>query len=147
MTTTLTLLRTSAIALGASAAGVGCYAAYEAAAKADGGYLCVAAPVVALAAALIPCFFDRAIHDRQFFRGLVLFVIWLPCAATVFYTGAERVHAAKAGGEAQRTALRLVVDRAQAQLTEPRRQRQQRRSRPTKSAASKTSAAAPPAFP
>jgi hypothetical protein len=116
MFTLLSLLRTSAIALGASAAGVGMYAAYEAAAKADGGYLCIAAPVVALAAALLPTFFDRAIHDRQLVRALALFLVWLPCAATVFYTAVERNHSARAGVEAQHASLHQVVERASAEL-------------------------------
>jgi hypothetical protein len=102
----------------AAAAGVGCFAAYEAAAKADGGYLMVAAPVVALAAALIPAYFDRALRDRQWLRGIVLFIVWVPCALTVFYTAAERVHLAKASGEAQRAALHQVVERAKAELAE-----------------------------
>src|SRR5215470_7076991 len=94
----LLLIRITALVLGAAAAGVGCFAAYEAAAKADGGYLMVAAPVVALAAALGPACFDRALRDRQWLRGIVLFIVWVPCALTVFYTAAERVHLAKAGG-------------------------------------------------
>src|SRR5262249_55892163 len=115
---TLLLIRITALTLGAAAAGVGCFAAYEAAANAAGGDLMVAAPVVALAAALIPAYFDRALHDRQWLRGIVLFLVWLSCAATVFYTAAERVHFAKASGEAQRSALHQVVERAKAELAD-----------------------------
>jgi hypothetical protein len=111
-------IRATALMVGAAAAGVGCYAAYEAAAKADGGYLMVAAPIVALAAAVIPAYFETAARDRQWLRAFILFLVWLPCAATVFYTAIERVHMAKAGGEAQRAALHTVVDRAKQELTE-----------------------------
>jgi len=121
--TTLTLIRSTALTVGAAAAGVGCYAAYEAAAKADGGYLMIAAPVVALAAAVIPAYAEMALKSRQFVKALALFVVFLPCAATVFYTAAERVHLAKAGGEAQRAALRTVVERAAADLAEAKAQK------------------------
>jgi hypothetical protein len=118
MSKTLLFIRITALTVGAAAAGVGCYASYEASAKADGGYLMVAAPIVALAAAIIPAFFERAIHDRQLIRAAALFLVWLPCVATVFFTAVERVHFAKAGGEAQRSALHEVVDRAKANLSD-----------------------------
>lgn len=113
----LNLIRAAAVAVGLAAAGVGCYAAYEAAAKADGGYLMIAAPIVALLAALIPILFEIAFRDRQWIRGLVLFAVWVPCVAVVFYSATERNHLAKAGAEAERSALRLIADRAKAELT------------------------------
>jgi uncharacterized membrane protein len=115
---TLILTRITALVVGAAAAGVGCYASYEAAAKADGGYLMLAAPIVALAAALIPCLWERALHDRQWLRAAALFVVWLPCVSTVLYTAVERNHLAKAGGEAQRAALRMTVERAKTTVAE-----------------------------
>ncbi len=113
----LILMRATALAVGFAAAGVGCYAAYEATAKADGGYLMVAAPIVALLAAFIPVFYETAFRDRQWIRGLALLVVWVPCAAVVFYSATERNHLAKAGAEAERSALRQVADRAKAELS------------------------------
>jgi len=110
------LIRTTALTLGFAAAGVGCFASYEAAARADGGYLMVAAPVVALAAAIVPAYVEVAWRARQYVKAIALLAVFLPCAATVFYTAVERVHAAKAGGEAQRTSLRQAVDRAETEL-------------------------------
>jgi hypothetical protein len=114
---TLYLVRATALAVGVAAASVGCYAAYEFAAKMDGGYLMVAAPIVAAAAALIPCYFEIAFRDRQWVRGFALLAVWLGCAAVVFYSATERNHDAKAGAEAERSSLRLIADRAQTELT------------------------------
>lgn len=115
---TQVIVRATALLLGSAAAGVGCYAAYEAAAQANGGYLMVAAPVVALSGALLPAYADYAVKHRQYLRALVLILVWLPAAAVVFFNAAERVHSAKALGEAQREANRTVVTRAGADLTE-----------------------------
>lgn len=112
---TLILTRVTALVLGTALAGVGCYASYESAAKADGGYLILMAPLAALAAAFIPVLWERALHDRQWVRALALFIVWLPCVATVLSTAFERNHFAKAGGEAERTALRTSVERAKAE--------------------------------
>jgi hypothetical protein len=118
MSKTLILPRVSCLTVGAAAASVGMYASYEAAAQADGGYLMLAAPIVALAGALAPVYAERAFHDRQWFKGIVLMLVWLPCFVTVVGTAIERNHAAKAGGEAQRAAARTMVTRAAAELTE-----------------------------
>jgi hypothetical protein len=115
---TLLFIRTTSLTVGAAAAGVGCYAAYEAAAKADGGYLMIAAPIVALAAAVIPCYAERACHDRQWLRAIALALVWVPCALTVFYSAVERNHFAKAGQEAERASLRTTVQRAKQELIE-----------------------------
>ncbi len=115
---TLLLTRITALTVGTAAAGVGCYASYEAALKADGGYLVLAAPIVAIAAAVIPCFWERAVHDKQWIRATALFLVGLPCVATIYYTAVERNHLAKAGGEAERAALHTAVDRARANLNE-----------------------------
>ena len=113
-------IRTTALAVGAAAAGVGMYAAYEAAARADGGYLMVAAPIVALAAALLPAYAEVAWRARQRLKALVLLAVWLPCASSVFFVASERFHAAKALGEAQRAASHSVADRAAADLADAR---------------------------
>ncbi len=115
---TLYWVRATALAVGFAAAGVGCFAAYEYAAKMDGGYLMIAAPIVALIAALTPCYFEIAFHDRQWVRGLALLAIWGASAAVVFYAATERTHTAKAGAEAERSSLRLIADRAQTELTQ-----------------------------
>jgi hypothetical protein len=51
----------------------------------------------------------------------VLTVLWwialVPAAAVVFFSAAERVHVAKAGAQAERSALRSAAARAQAALT------------------------------
>lgn len=111
-------VRATALLTGFTAAGVGCYAAYDAAAQAGGGYLTVAGPIVALSGALLPAYADYALKHRQFGRALLLLLVWLPAAATVFFNAAERVHSAKALGEAQREANRTVVARAAADVTE-----------------------------
>lgn len=109
------LARTTALVTGFSAAAVGAFATYEAA---PAGYLKVAAPIVAFSAALLPVFAEHAAHHRQWFRAAALLACFVPAAATVFFTAAERVHLAKAEGEAERSAIRLLVDRTTGDLTE-----------------------------
>lgn len=110
--------RVSALALGIGAVGVSCFAAYAAAASVDGGYLTVAAPLVALSAAALPAYAEVAIHHRQWARLACLMTVWTLCAATVFFAAVERTHFAKAGGEAQRAAMHTAAERAAADLTE-----------------------------
>lgn len=102
----------SLIALGALAAGIGCYGAYEQSAAVNGGYLMIAAPVVAGASALIPFFVERTWQAGHRFKALVFALVLLPAAATVFFAAAERVHSAKSGAEAERAALRQAIGRA-----------------------------------
>ncbi len=118
MSNTLILTRVTCLGIGAAAISVGCYASFEAAAQADGGYLMVAAPVVALAAALFLVFAEVAFHACQYLKGAVLTLVGLFCFVNVVGTAIERNHAAKAGGEAQRAAARAVVTRAAVELTE-----------------------------
>jgi hypothetical protein len=115
-TTITTPARTLALGLGLASAGIGCYAAWEFASKTDGGYLQFAAPIVALAAAVLPAIAERCWQARQRLKALALWAVWLPAAAVVFYTAAERVHLAKAGAEQERAALRSVVTRAETAL-------------------------------
>lgn len=109
------IVKWSLIALGTIAAGIGCYGAYEQSAI-NGGYLMVAAPVVALASAVIPFFAEEAWAARHRVKGVLLAMILIPAAATVFYAAAERVHLAKAGAEAERAALRSAVTLAERAL-------------------------------
>jgi len=103
----------SLIALGTLAAGIGCYGAYEQSAAINGGYLMIAAPVVALASAVIPYFAEEAWAAGHRLKAFLLAMILIPAAATVFYAAAERVHLAKAGAEAERAALRSAVTLAE----------------------------------
>lgn len=111
-------LKLSLIALGTLAAGIGCYGAYEQSASIHGGYLMIAAPVVALASAIIPYFAEQAWQAGHRFKAVILALILLPAAATVFYAASERVHLAKAGAEAERAALRSAVTLAETALDE-----------------------------
>lgn len=105
-------VKLSLIALGTLAAGIGCYGAYEQSAATNGGYLMVAAPVVAGASALIPYFVERTWQAGHRIKALVFALVLIPAAATVFFAAAERVHAAKSGAEAERAALRQAIGRA-----------------------------------
>lgn len=105
-------VKVSLITLGTVAAGIGCYGAYEQSAVTNGGYLMVAAPVVAGASALIPYFVERCWQAGHRFKALVFALVLIPAAATVFFAAAERVHAAKSGAEAERAALRQAIGRA-----------------------------------
>lgn len=109
-------LKGSLIALGTLAALIGCYGAYEQSASINGGYLMIAAPVVALASAVIPYFAEQAWAAGHRFKGVILALILIPAAATVFYAASERVHLAKAGAEAERAALRAAVALAERAL-------------------------------
>lgn len=100
------------ILAGVLAAAIGCYGAYEQADHLNGGYLVVAAPVVAGASALIPYFAERAWQAGHRFKAIVFALVLIPAAATVFYAAAERVHSAKAGAEAERSAFRNAIGRA-----------------------------------
>lgn len=110
------VIRSTALALGFAMAGVGMYASYIA--YADSGYLMVAAPLVALAAALLPAYAELAWKSRQHVKALALILVWLPCFAMVVLNAIERNHAAKAGGEAERAAMHTAASRAQAELAD-----------------------------
>lgn len=101
-------------------AGIGCYGAYEYAHKLEGtvSYLVISAPVVAATAALIPPIAEQLWYDRQWVKALLLWAVLVPCAATVFFASAERVHLAKAGAEAERLSRRNAVERAMKEYLE-----------------------------
>jgi hypothetical protein len=103
-------------AIGAALAGVGMFASYVAAAKVGNEYLMVAAPLVAFAAPVAAILIEIATYSRQFFKALVLGVVFTLTAATVFYTATERNHDGRAIGEAQRQAARTTANRAERDL-------------------------------
>lgn len=100
------------VLVGIGVASIGCYGAWEQADHLSGGYLVIAAPVVAGASSLIPYFAERAWQAGHRFKGIVFALVLIPAAATVFFAAAERVHSAKAGAEAERAALRQAIGRA-----------------------------------
>ena len=102
--------RLASIVLGIVTALLGMYGAYQFGLKLEGGvsYLTIAAPVIAGAAAIIPPLAEQAWRSRQYVKSLMWWAVLMPAAATVFFGAAERVHVAKAGAEAERSALRKV---------------------------------------
>ena len=114
------LHKVTAMALGSICSGLGCYGAFEFAHKLEGSvsYLVLAAPVVALTAALIPPLAEATWRSGAYLKALLWWAALIPAGAVVFYSASERVHAAKAGGEAERAALRSAVARAQTALAE-----------------------------
>jgi hypothetical protein len=106
--------------IGVIATVLGCIGAWEYALKLEGGrvsYLVLAAPVVAVAAGIIPpiAHWSWAAGDRV--RAILWWLVLIPVAAVVFFGAAERVHTAKAGSQAERTALRSAAERAKADLS------------------------------
>jgi hypothetical protein len=105
--------------LGLSCAGLGSYGAFEFVHKLEGtmSYLVIAAPVIAVAAALIPPIAEATWRAGAYVKALLWWAVLVPAGAVVFYSAAERVHDAKAGAEAERGALRSAAARASAALT------------------------------
>jgi hypothetical protein len=119
MTKTVHYWRIVAFLLGAVATAIGCYGAYEYALKLEGGqisYLVIAGPVVAASASIIPGFAEAMWRQRHIIKALLWWVVLIPAGAVVFYSAAERVHHAKAGSQAQRSALSSAAQRAQEDL-------------------------------
>jgi hypothetical protein len=112
-------IRLGAFVLGLICSGLGCYGAWEFALRLEGTvtYLVLASPVIAAAAALIPSFAEHAWLRGSYLKSLLWWLVLVPAGAVVFFSSAERVHAAKAGAQAERDALRGVATRAQAALT------------------------------
>src|SRR5262245_27715551 len=113
-----TVIRLGALALGLACAGLGCYGAFEFAYRLEGEvtYLVLAAPVIAATAALTPPIAEAAWRSGHALKALLWWAVLLPAGAVVFYSAAERVHDAKAGAEAERSALRGAASRAEAAL-------------------------------
>src|SRR3954454_6003967 len=114
------LHKVTAMTLGSICSGLGCYGAFEFAHKLEGSfsYLVIAAPVVALTASLIPPLAEATWRSGAYLKALLWWAALIPAGAVVFYSASERVHAAKAGGEAERAALRSAVARAETALAE-----------------------------
>jgi hypothetical protein len=114
------LHKVTATVLGSICSGLGCYGAFEFAHKLEGSfsYLVIAAPVVALTAALIPPLAEATWRSGAYLKALLWWAAIIPAGAVVFFSASERVHAAKAGGEAERAALRSAVARAETALAE-----------------------------
>ena len=111
--------RAAAMVIGLTCASLGCYGAFEFAHNLEGTitYLVIASPVVALTAALIPPLAEATWRGGGRLKAVLWWIALVPAAAVVFYSAAERVHAAKAGAQAERSALRGAAVRAQAVLT------------------------------
>ena len=115
----VTAIRLGALALGLSCDGLGAFGAYEFALRLEGGvsYLVLAAPLIAVTAALIPPIAEATWRSGHALKALLWWAVLVPAAAVVFFSAAERVHVAKAGAQAERSALRSAAVRAQATLT------------------------------
>jgi hypothetical protein len=106
--------------LGLVCAALGAYGAFEFAHKLEGGtvtYLVLAAPVIAVTAALIPPIAEVAWRSGHSLKALLWWAVLVPAGAVVLVSASERVHVAKAGAEAERSAYRNAATRAQAALT------------------------------
>ena len=114
-----TVIRLGALALGLTCASLGCYGAFEFAYRLEGEvtYLVLAAPVIAATAALVPPIAETTWRGGQTLKALLWWAVLLPAGAVVFFSAAERVHTAKAGAEAERSALRSAASRTAVTLT------------------------------
>ncbi len=115
-----TAIRLGSLLLGLICAALGAYGAFEFALKLEAGavtYLVLAAPVIAATAAVIPPFAEATWRSGQPLKALLWWATLVPAGAVVFFSAAERVHGAKAGAEAERSAFRSAATRAQAALT------------------------------
>jgi hypothetical protein len=132
--------RLASIILGIVTALLGMYGAYQFGLKLEGGvsYLTIAAPVIAGAAAIIPPIAEHAWRSKQYAKSLLWWAVLVPAAATVFFGAAERVHVAKAGAEAEHSALRKDADRASRDLAEVKDEALKAEARTLKAEARKT---------
>jgi len=115
----VTAVRLGALALGLSCAGLGAFGAFEFAHRLEGEvtYLVMAAPLIAVAAAVVPSIAEAMWRSGAPLKALLWWAVLVPAAAVVFFSAAERVHVAKAGAQAERDALRGAASRARAALT------------------------------
>src|SRR5262245_3183744 len=114
-----TVIRLGPVALGLVCSGLGSYGAFQFAYRLEGSVtsLVVAAPVIAATAALIPPLAEATWRSGHILKALLWWAVLLPAGAVVFYSAAERVHDAKAGAEAERSALRGAASRAEGTLS------------------------------
>ena len=113
------VVRLWALALGVSCAGLGAFGAFEFAHRLEGEvtYLVLAAPLIAVTAAVVPPIAEAMWRSGAPLKALLWWAVLVPAAAVVFFSAAERVHVAKAGAQAERSALRGAAVRAQASWT------------------------------
>jgi hypothetical protein len=132
--------RVASIILGVITALLGMYGAYTFGLKLEGGvsYLTIAAPVIAGAAALMPPLAEQAWRSKQYAKSFMWWAVLIPAAATVFFGAAERVHVAKAGAEAESSALRRAADRAAQDLSRAKQEAAKAEAEARKAEARKT---------
>lgn len=121
MSSTEALWRTVMLVAGTLAAGLGAYGAFEYQLKLEGGtlsYLVIAAPLVAASAALIPVFVEILWREGARFKAVCWVFALIPATLVVFLSVTERVHYAKAGAEAERSAAHSSLARAEKSLDE-----------------------------
>jgi hypothetical protein len=113
------VIRLGVLALGVSCAGLGAFGACEFAHQLEGEvtYLVLAAPLIAVAAALIPPIAEATWRAGGYVKALLWWAVLVPAGAVVFFSSAERVHDAKAGAEAERSALRSAAARVSVTLS------------------------------
>src|SRR5262249_16912406 len=85
-------------------AGLGAYGAYEFTHGLEGEvtYLVLAAPLIAVSAALIPPIAKLTWRRGHFLKAVLWWIGLGPAAARVFFSAAGRGHVAKGGAEAER---------------------------------------------
>lgn len=117
MGTYSTWWRRAALACGVALAALGAYGSWDYAKGLEGtiSYVVLAAPVVALAAGILPAVAEWQWREGAWLKAALLWVAFGLCAVTVAGAVAERMHTAKAQGEAHRAALRTAVERAQSE--------------------------------
>jgi hypothetical protein len=113
-------MRYTSLALGIICTTLGCYGAFQYAygLEKEVSYIVLAAPIVAVAAALIPPLAEASYKSGEYLKALLWLLILVPAGATVFYASAERVHIAKSFSVAERQAKRFAVERASTTLAE-----------------------------
>src|SRR5215813_14005492 len=102
----VTAIRLGALALGVSCAGLGAFGAYEFALRLEGGvsYVVLAAPLIAVTAALIPPIAEASWRGGHALKALLWWAVLAPAAVVVFFSSSERVYVAKAGAQTERSA-------------------------------------------
>jgi hypothetical protein len=109
--------RVLAFAIGGAIVGAECYGQFDYVVRLDGfSYLAVASPLAPAIAALSLPFAERAKAAKQYLKALALGLAFVLAGWTVVSTMSERIHDAKAGNEAERSASHSAAARADAAL-------------------------------
>ena len=90
-----TAIRLGSLLLGLICAALGAYGAFEFAHRLEGGtvtYLVLAAPVIAVTAALIPPIAEATWRSGHSLKALLWWAVLVPAGAVVFFSASERVH-------------------------------------------------------